>query len=117
MTSPAVSTSPISTAISTPRRRTRKDKKSRLFRIKAADGALEEVYEYGRPITSCAQPAVARGRMLSGDLHRDRIVVTRLAENSTADWPGAFGDPQTHQNAVVDPRARLVPMEEVQREN
>ena len=94
-----------------------KDKKSRLFRIKAADGALEEVYEYGRPITSCAQPAVARGRMLSGDLHRDRIVVTRLAENSTADWPGAFGDPQTHQNAVVDPRARLVPMEEVQREN
>ena len=91
------------------------DKKSRLFRINAADGTLEEVYEYGRPITSCAQPLIARGRMLSGDLHRDRIVVTRLAENSTADWPGAFGDPQTHQNAVVDPNARRVPMEEIQK--
>ena len=91
-----------------------KDKNSKLFRVNAADGKLEEVYEYGRPITSCAQPLIAHGRMLSGDLYRDRIVVTRLAENSTVDWPGAFADPQTNQNAVVDPDARLVPMKELQ---
>lgn len=92
-----------------------KDKKSKLFRIKAADGKLEEIFEYGRAITSCAQPLIARGRMLSGDNHRDRIVVTRIARESTVDWPGAFGDPQTNQNAVVDPPAKLVPMKEIQK--
>jgi hypothetical protein len=52
--------------------------------------------------------------ILSGDLHSDGIVATRIAENATADWPGPFGDPQTHQCAALDdPEARLVPMQEL----
>ena len=30
------------------------------------------------------------------------IVATRIAEESTAEWPGPFGDPRTNQNAVTD---------------
>jgi hypothetical protein len=84
---------------------------SQLLRIRASDGRLEEVLDYGRPITSCATCLAAAGLILSGDLYRDRIVATRIAAGSTADWPGPFGDPQTHQMAApADPHARPVAM-------
>jgi hypothetical protein len=73
---------------------------TKCFRINAADGRLEEVYDYGRMITSCATHIVAHGKLLSGDLWQDSIVVTNLSDNSTADWPGPFGDPQTNQMAA-----------------
>ena len=93
-----------------------KPQNSMVFRIKASDGALEEVIEYGRPISSCATSIIARGRILSGDLHEDRIVVTKVAENSKLDWPGPFGDPQTNQMALPEePGARRVPMQEIGR--
>jgi outer membrane protein assembly factor BamB len=87
---------------------------ARLFRIDAATGELLDVVEYDTPVSSCAQPIIARGLMLSGDLSRDGIVVTRLAEGSTADWPGPFGDPQTNTNALPpEPHATPVPMREI----
>jgi hypothetical protein len=75
---------------------------SKLFKIKADDGTLESVLDYGRPLTSCAPPIIANGMMFSGDLLSDGIVVTRLATGSESNWTGAFGDPQTHQNALPD---------------
>jgi len=89
-------------------------KSALLFRIDAATGELLDVLEYSAPLASCAQPTIARGLMLSGDLSRDAVVVTRLAEGSTADWPGPFCDPQTNTYALPDePGARPVPMVEV----
>jgi hypothetical protein len=86
---------------------------SKCLRINASTGQLEEVLEYGRNITSCAAHIIAHGMVLSGDLCEDRIVATRIDENSAADWPGTFGDPQTNQMAIPDePNAKAVPMRE-----
>ena len=91
---------------------------TKLFRIRAADGRLEEVYDYGRSITSCATQIIAHGKVFSGDLWLDRTVVTRIAEDSHAEWPGPFGDPQTNQMAVDrEPAARLAPMQELSDEH
>jgi len=91
---------------------------SKVFRINGSDGRLEGVLDYGRKISSCATSIIAHGRMLSGDLHEDRTVVTEIAQNATLDWPGPFGDPQTNQMAQPDdPGARPVPMREIGREN
>lgn len=87
---------------------------SKLLRIDAATGELLDVLDYGASIGSCAQPIIARGLLLSGDLTRDGVVATRLAEGSTADWPGPFCDPQTNTYALPDePGARPVPMVEL----
>ena len=72
--------------------------------------------DYGRAITSCATSVIAGGRTLSGDLYEDRIVVSKIAENSSLDWPGPFGDPQTNQMALAhDPGAKPVSMREIGR--
>lgn len=87
---------------------------SKLFRIRASDGKLADVYDYKRPITSCAPSIIARGRMFSGDLFQDKIVVTRIAEGSKADWIGPFCDPQTNTYALPDEQgAKNVPMKEL----
>ena len=87
---------------------------TKCFRINAANGKLEEVYDYGRMITSCATHIVAHGKILSGDLWQDNIVVTKVSDNSTADWPGPFGDPQTNQMAALrESDVTLVALEEV----
>lgn len=87
---------------------------SKLLRIRASDGALVETLDYGRSISSRAPCIVAHGKVLSGDLGEDRIVVTQIAEKSKTDWPGPFGPPQTNPFALVDePDATLVPMREI----
>lgn len=89
---------------------------SRCFRINVGTGELEEAYDYGRAITSCATHIIAHGKIFSGDLWEDRVVVTRIAENCNASWPGPFGDPQkNHMVAIADAEAPLAPMEEVGR--
>jgi len=87
---------------------------SQLLRIRASDGEIVEVLDYGRPVTSCATCIIGHGNVFSGDLHEDRVVVTKIAEGSSADWPGPFGDPQTNQMALPhEPQAKLVPMREL----
>ena len=87
---------------------------SKLFRISVATGVLEEVYDYGRPLTSCATQIVAHGMVLSGDLWQDSIVATRIAQGSTTDWPGPFGDPQRNDmRAGRSEGAKRVPVKEV----
>jgi len=91
---------------------------SKVFRINGSDGKLEEVLDYGRRISSCATSIIAHGKILSGDLHEDRAVATKIAENSSLDWPGPFGDPQTNQMALPhEPGAKLVSMQEIGRGN
>ncbi len=87
---------------------------SKLFRIRAEDGALESMLDYQRPISSCAPSIIAHGKMFSGDGWEDKIVITRLAINSQTDWKGAFGDPQNNQYAVpFEEGVEIVPMEEI----
>lgn len=86
---------------------------SYLFKINAATGTLEEVLNYKRAKTSCAPPLIAHGRVFSGEWTLDKVAVTEVAKNSKAEWPGAFGDPQTHQMSVRDTNAKPVAMYEV----
>ena len=87
---------------------------SKVFRISAADGKLVDVIDFGRPVTSCATSIIAHGMILSGDLHSDGIVATRIAGNSSVDWPGPFGDRQTNQLATAaSANEELVPMREL----
>lgn len=88
--------------------------RSYLARIRASDGRLMEVLHYDHRVSSCAPCIIACGKVLSGNLSQDRVVVTRIAEGSTLDWPGTFGDPQTNTYALPDePKAVLVPMTEI----
>jgi hypothetical protein len=89
-------------------------KTGKLFRINARTGALEEVLDYGVGIGSCAPHLVAHGMVLSGDLVRDGIIATQVAETSTADWPGPFCNPQTNTYALPDePGTTPLPMREL----
>ena len=89
-------------------------KQGKVFRIDATNGKLESVIHYGAGIGSCAQCIIARGMILSGDLVRDGVIATVVAEGSTADWPAPFGAPQTNTYAAPDePQAKVVPMKEV----
>ena len=86
----------------------------KVFRINATNGRLEGIIDYGAPIGSCAPCIIARAMLLSGDLSRDGIVATIVAENARADWVGPFGDPQTNAYAAPDePEVKTVPMREV----
>jgi len=87
---------------------------SKMLRINARTGKLDEVLDYGSPVNSCAPFLIAHGKAFSGDLVRDGVVVTELVRNSTAEWPGPFCDPQTNTYALPDdPRAKPVPMREL----
>jgi len=87
---------------------------SKVFRIDGATGKLEEVLDYGQDHSSCATCIIAHGKLFSGDLVHDRLVVTELATGSSADWPGPFGDPQRNQMALPDdPHSALVPMRQI----
>ena len=86
---------------------------SKVFRINAADGKLEEVFDYGKTITACAPCIIADGKLFKGGLWQDRLVVVQIAEGSKLAWPGPFGDPQTNQMAARDLAAKMVPMREV----
>lgn len=87
---------------------------SHLVRIRASDGKRMELLTYEHRVSSCAPCIIAHGKMFSGNLSQDRVVVTELAVNSDLDWPGTFGDPQTNTYALGnDPKATLVPMREI----
>jgi len=65
-----------------------------VFQINGADGKLEEVFEYGRRITSCDTSIIARGWILSGDLHEDRTVArSRKTRVSTGQARSAIHRP------------------------
>ena len=87
---------------------------SYLFRINASTGIIEDVLCYGRAISSCAPSIISYGNLYSGDVWNDEIVVTRIAQNSRAEWPGPFCDPQLNHNALsIEKGAENVPMTEI----
>ena len=74
--------------------------KSKIFKINSENGNVEEVLEHGKSINSCAPVVIANGYMFSGDLHSDKIIVTKLEDNVISNWKGPFGNPQTNTNSV-----------------
>jgi hypothetical protein len=90
---------------------------SYLARIRAADGKRMELLTYDHRVSSCAPCIIACGKVMSGNLSQDRVVVTQIAKNSSVDWPGPFCDPQTNTFALPnEPKAALVPMIEIGQE-
>jgi hypothetical protein len=84
-----------------------------MFRINASTGKLDEVFDYGYTVNTCAACCIAAGKVFKGTLWADRCVVVEIATGSNLDWPGPYGDPQLNQMAVSDPRAKIVPMRAV----
>ena len=73
---------------------------SKIFKINSENGNVEEVLDHGKSINSCAPAIIANGYMFSGDLHSDKIIVTKLEDNVISNWKGPFGNPQTNTNSV-----------------
>lgn len=69
-----------------------------LFRINALDGGIEEVLDYGFPLSICASPIITNGKLLEGG------VVTILGEGEKTDWYGQYGVRQMN-HFVADDRA------------
>jgi PQQ-like domain len=67
-----------------------------LFRIRASDGFLEEVLNFGFPLSICASPLISGGKLFEAG------VPTRLGDGDKCDWYGQYGVPQLNQNAADD---------------
>ncbi len=64
-------------------------------------------------ITSHATQIIACGKIFSGDLWPNRIVVTQVATGGRSDWPGPFGHPQRHHMSATDLEENPVPIREI----
>ena len=85
-------------------------KKSRLlFKIRAADGFLEEVLDFGLPISICASPVISNGKLFEAG------IPTLLGEGEKCDWYGQYGVRQLNHNAADDKTvSRFKKMENLQ---
>lgn len=73
-----------------------------IFVFDAKNGNIIKVLHRDSPANSCAPPVFSAGKLLSGDLISDSVLVTRLGDGEPVDWIGAFADGQTHTMAVPD---------------
>lgn len=83
---------------------------SKIFRINALSGLLEEVFYYGKPVTSFATSIIAKGYIFSGNLWRDELNIVKIAEDVQTDWLGPFGDPQKNSMAINADSPVFTPM-------
>lgn len=67
-----------------------------LFRIEAKTGKVNEVLDYGVPISICASPVVTNGRLFEAG------VVTIIGKGKKTDWTGQFSTGQTNTNSAND---------------
>jgi len=67
-----------------------------LFRIRAEDGYLEEVFDFGFPKSICASPVISNGKLFEAG------IVTYLGEGEKCDWYGQYGVRQLNHNAASD---------------
>jgi hypothetical protein len=67
-----------------------------LFKIRASDGFLEEVLDFGFPKSICASPVISNGKLFEAG------VPTLLGEGEKCDWYGQYGVRQLNHNAADD---------------
>ncbi len=67
-----------------------------LFRIRASDGFLEEVLNFGYPLSICASPVISDGKLFEAG------VPVLLGEGEKCDWYGQYGVQQLNHNAADD---------------
>jgi hypothetical protein len=67
-----------------------------LFRIRAENGYLEEVFDFGFPKSICASPVISNGKLFEAG------IVTYLGEGEKSDWYGQYGVRQLNHNAASD---------------
>jgi hypothetical protein len=65
-----------------------------LFKIRASDGLLEEVLDFGYPKSICASPVISNGKLFEAG------VPTLLGEGEKRDWYGQYGVRQLNHNAA-----------------
>jgi hypothetical protein len=65
-----------------------------LFKIRASDGLLEEVLDFGFPKSICASPVISNGKLFEAG------VPTLLGEGEKCDWYGQYGVRQVNHNAA-----------------
>jgi hypothetical protein len=67
-----------------------------LFKIRAEDGFLEEVLDFGFPRSICASPVISDGKMFEAG------IPTSLGEGEKSDWYGQYGVRQVNHNSAED---------------
>jgi hypothetical protein len=67
-----------------------------LFKIRASDGLLEEVLDFGFPRSICASPVISDGKLFEAG------IPTLLGEGEKCDWYGQYGVRQLNHNAAND---------------
>jgi hypothetical protein len=73
-----------------------------LFRIRAEDGFLKEVLDFGIPKSICASPVISGGKLFEAG------IPTLLGEGEKTEWYGQYGVRQLNHNAAPD-NAVIVP--------
>ncbi len=72
-----------------------------LFRIRAEDGFLEEVLDFGFPRSICASPVITNGMLFEAG------VPTLLGEGAITEWYGQYGVRQVNHNVADDEAVNL----------
>jgi len=67
-----------------------------LFKIRAEDGFLEEVLDFGFPSSICASPVISNGKLFEAG------IPTSLGEGEKCDWYGQYGVRQVNHNSAGD---------------
>jgi len=73
-----------------------------LFTADAGTGSLLS-HEYKEtPANSCGVPLLTAGKLFSGDLVSDSVLITEIDTGHCTDWIGAFGNAQTNDMCAPD---------------
>ena len=67
-----------------------------IFKIRAEDGYLEEVLDFGFPRSICASPVISNGKLFEAG------IPTFLGEGEKSDWYGQYGVRQVNHNSAED---------------
>jgi hypothetical protein len=67
-----------------------------IFKIRAEDGYLEEVLDFGFPRSICASPVISNGKLFEAG------IPTSLGEGEKSDWYGQYGVRQVNHNSAED---------------
>jgi hypothetical protein len=72
-----------------------------VFVLDVTDGSVVKSYEHTAPISSCGTPALSKGKLFTGDLYSNKIVVIVLGTGDEDDF-APFGTHQTNTMEAPD---------------